>query len=142
MTTPRYDDIRLQPLTTDALIEARVAALVGKAIRSQLWFLFLDGEQRQLPLLVPVGGLPAWPDSSMPALADRLGEKMDEVAAASVVVVVERYADRALTAADRRWARAVHDAFDERRLAVRAILLSHRAGVRWVAQDDYRFGER
>jgi hypothetical protein len=24
-------------------------------------------------------------------------------------------------------------------VAVRAILLSHRRGVRWVAQDDYRF---
>lgn len=139
MKPPNFEETRLQPLTTDALVQERVADLIGRAIQHQLWFLFLDDEQVQLPLIIPVGELPARPDAFLGTIAANLHEAMEAAAASAVIVVIERYADAGLTAADRAWARAVHDAFEQAGIAVRAILLSHRRGVRWVAQDDYRF---
>ena len=132
MKTPNYEETRAEPLTTDALVTERVEELIGRAIQHQLWFLFLDAHQVQLPLVIPVGELPARPDAFVGTLAQRL-------AAASVIVVIERFAQPELTAADREWAKCLHDALDENGVAVRGVLLSHSRGVRWVAQDDYRF---
>ena len=53
--------------------------------------------------------------------------------------MIERYAHPELTAADRDWAKCLHDALDEYGVPVRGVLLSHSRGVRWLAQDDYRF---
>ncbi|MEO6505335.1 MAG: hypothetical protein ABIW36_12455 [Terrimesophilobacter sp.] len=139
MIPPNYEETRLQPLTTDGLVQERVADLIGRAIQHQLWFLFLDDEQVQLPLVIPVGELPTRPDAFLGTIAAQLHEAMEVEAASAVIVVIERYADAALTSADREWALAIHDTFDQAGVAVRAILLSHRRGVRWVAQDDYRF---
>jgi hypothetical protein len=139
MIPPNYEETRLQPLTTDALVQERVADLIGRAIQHQLWFLFLDDDQVQLPLIIPMGELPARPDDFLGTVAARLHEAMEAEAASAVIVVIERYADAALTSADRDWARAIHNNFEQAGVAVRAILLSHRRGVRWVAQDDYRF---
>lgn len=139
MKTPSYEETRLQPLTTDALIEERVTALIGRASQRQLWFLFLDDKQVQLPLVIPLGELPARPDALVGNLAQSMSEAMAAADARSVIVVIERYADSTLTAADRAWARAVHEGFEQQGIVVRGILLSHRRGVRWVAQDDYRF---
>ena len=41
--------------------------------------------------------------------------------------------------ADTAWATAIHDEFDAQGVPVRGILLSHRRGIRWIAQDDYRY---
>lgn len=139
MIPPNYEETRLQPLTTDALVQERVADLIGRAIQHQLWFLFLDQDQVQLPLVIPVGELPILPDLFLDTVAARLHEAMEAEAASAVIVVIERYADATLTSADREWARAIHLSFVQAGVAVRAILLSHRRGVRWVAQDDYRF---
>ncbi|MEO7005676.1 MAG: hypothetical protein ABI275_10285 [Terrimesophilobacter sp.] len=136
---PNYDETRLQPLTTDDLVHERVSDLIGRAIQHQLWFLFLDDDHVQLPLVIPVGELPTRPDAFLGTIAAQLHEAMEAAAARAVIVVIERYADAALTGADREWALAIHDSFEQAGVVVRAILLSHRHGVRWVAQDDYRF---
>jgi hypothetical protein len=138
-TTPRYEETRLQPLVTDALIEERVAALVGRACQRQLWFLFLDEDQVQLPLLVPIDDPPTQPEENIGNLVRLVEEAMEATDAHSVVVVIERYAEAVLTANDRAWAGSIHNAFDAQAIPLRGILLSHRRGVRWVAQDDYRF---
>ena len=94
----------------------------------------------QLPLMIPIDGLPARPDSTIGNLVHLVAEAMAMEDADSVVAVIERYADATLTVADQEWARALHDAFGQQQVPLRGILLSHRRGVRWVAQDDYRFG--
>ncbi|WP_207456355.1 hypothetical protein [Desertivibrio insolitus] len=140
MTIPAYDDAKLVPLDTDAAIERRVADLIGRANRRQLWLIFLDEHQRQLPTMIPVDDLPLAPepgDGDM--LAGALATTAEMIGAASVVLVWERYADDALTVSDRRWARLAHDACAGHDVPLRAMLLSHRHGVRWIAQDDYRF---
>ncbi|CAN5484865.1 hypothetical protein BH10ACT4_BH10ACT4_08060 [soil metagenome] len=136
---PHYEDTVTQPLTSDALIEERIAALVGRACRRQIWFLFLTGDDIQLPLIIPVSDPPVMPDPAVPHLVDNIARAGEELDARSVIVVLERYAEPQITAADRAWARVLGQAFDDTGLPMRAILLSHRRGVRWFAPDDYGF---
>jgi hypothetical protein len=141
MTPARYDEAKLLPLTTNALIEERVAGLLGRAIQRQLWLLFLDEHGVQLPTLIPLDGLPPLPPGlSDTALCSMLRHVTESAGAHSLVFVLERYADARLTPTDIDWARALHRACDEAEVPLRGILVSHRRGVRWVAQDDYRFG--
>ncbi len=137
MMTPNHEETMTQPLTTDALIEQRVAALVGRAVRRQLWFLFLDDDHVQLPLVMPFSDPPLTPDASVSTLASVIRLAMESENASSVVVVIERYADAMLSDADKKWARAIIGACEKREVVVRAMLVSHRSGVRWFAQDDY-----
>lgn len=139
MRTPDYQEARLQPLTSDVLIEERVRAIIGRASRHQLWFLFLDEHDVQLPLMIPLDELPPSPGDTVHELARGMGQAMQAADARSVVVVIERYASPALTPSDVAWARGIHEAFELEGVALRGILLSHNRGVRWVAQDDYRY---
>jgi hypothetical protein len=141
MRPPRYEDAKTQPLTSQVLIEERVRALIGRACRRQLWFLFLDGDQVQLPLMIPLDDLPNSPDDTVHDLARAMGRAMDAAGAESIIIVIERYASSALTPADIAWAKGVHDAFDLEQINLRGVVLSHNRGVRWIAQDDYRFSQ-
>ena len=136
---PHYKDIVTQPLTSDSLVEKRISALVGRACRRQVWFLFVDSKNVQLPLIIPVSDPPIMPDTAVIQLVDNIvkaGESMD---AHSVIVVLERYAGSEFTPADRAWAHALDRAFGCTELPMRAVLVSHSRGVRWFAPDDYAF---
>lgn len=137
MTIPAYESTVTEPLTSDALIHERVAALVGRACRRQFWLFFLDEHSVQLPLLVPIGDPPSHPQPESVALIGMVEHAAEAVGAVSLVVVIERYADETLTPSDLAWAAWLDDAFREHEIALRGILLSHRRGVRWVARDDY-----
>lgn len=139
MKPPRYDD-HLLPLTTDVRVEERVQALIGRAARRQIWYLFLDESGTQLPLLMPIRDYPSQPSPDDPSrFAAVLAHVADASAAQDVIVVLERYGGSELTPSDLAWANTLHEATELSPLALRAILLSHAHGVRWVAQDDYRF---
>lgn len=136
---PHYEDTVTQPLTSDDLIEARVSALVGRACRRQIWFLFVDSENMQLPLIIPVADPPALPDAAVSQLADNVAQGVEHLDARSVIVVLERYSGAQFSAEDKAWARALSSGFDAAGLPVRAVLVSHNRGVRWFAADDYRW---
>lgn len=136
MKPPNYDDTTFVPLTTDALIEQRVGDLVGRAISRQLWFLFLDAEQIQLPMLIPIDR-PERPTAQLTTVVQNIRQTVDVLDAASVIVVIERHASETLTPIDIEWARALSDAFSAQQLTLRGLLLSHRRGVRWITPDDY-----
>jgi hypothetical protein len=132
-----YEETQLLPLVTDHDIEARVADLVGRANSRQLWLLFLDEFDLQLPLLIPIEGLPLEPtDEQAAGVVYRVRELMGEIGAVAVVTVLERYGPAALTAQDAAWVRSLRRACDERGVNLRAQLLSHRAGVRWIDADE------
>lgn len=139
MRTPTYSESTAAPLTTPVLIEERVRALIGRACRSQFWFLFLDGDGVQLPMLMPIDDLPADPHGVVHDVARSIDQAMEAMDARSVIFVIERYASSALTPSDLAWARGIHEAFDSAGITVSGILLSHNRGVRWVAHDDYRY---
>ena len=63
----------LLPLTTDADLVAMADELVGSAIRRQTWVFLLDEEQRMLPVVVPMDGVPADADPvDVATMADRV----------------------------------------------------------------------
>lgn len=137
MKPPRFDETQLLPLTTDAAIEERIAHLVGRAISRQLWLMFLDQDDLQLPLLIPIDGLPDSPtDDQSAEVLDRVRDVMEQIGATAIVVVLERYGSETLTAQDVEWARSLRRGCLRGGIALRAQLLSHRGGVRWIAQDD------
>ncbi|MCU1406642.1 MAG: hypothetical protein JWQ43_2945 [Glaciihabitans sp.] len=132
-----YDD-QLTPLNTDSLIEERVRDLIGRANLRQLWLLFLDVNDMQLPLLIPIDGLPAHPEAGTVAtVIDNVVELMADIGAVGLVLVWERYGAATLTAQDIAWAHELAEACTNARVRLRAMLLSHRSGVRWIAVDDY-----
>lgn len=139
MKSLTYEEARSHPLTTDALVEERVTALIGRACRHQLWFLFLDENLVQLPVMIPLDDLPSAPDDSVHGLARGLARAMEAAGAHSVVVVIERYASSVLSVSDIAWSRAIDEALTLNQIELRGLLLSHNRGVRWIAPDDYRF---
>ena len=138
MNPPLYDREHLAPLTSQAAIEERVALLIGRAARRQIWLLFLDHEDRQLPLLIPVQDPPSWPKADDDVrFATLLTDIQDQTDASGFVAVLERFGGMILTPADSAWARMLTDAAALSPLRLHGILLSHARGVRWMAPDDY-----
>ena len=136
-----YEETELMPLVTDAEVERRVADLIGRANSRQLWLLFLDEFAIQLPLLIPIESLPSEPTANeADGVIHRMRELMGEIGAHAVVTVLERYGSASLTAQDAAWARALHTACAEQGVTLRAQLLSHRTGVRWIAEDEWNKG--
>jgi hypothetical protein len=139
MTKDLFND-SMAPLTSDALIEARVNALIGCANMRQLWLLFLDSDDYQLPLVIPIDGLPRDPKRKhTSAVVRNVAELMNEIGAVALVIVVERDGPATLSPSDYQWAHQLAKACRSAGLGPRAILLSHRRGIRWIAPDDYAF---
>ncbi|GAA1763519.1 hypothetical protein [Agromyces humatus] len=143
MTKLNAEDATQLPIPTDDDVLERVAVLLEGAIRRQLWTLYLDEHDVQLPLIIPTAGYPHRPDEPTPEgtaaelLANRIAEIVHTAGAAAVVIAWERPGSPESTSADRGWARAFADACRERGVAVRAQLIVHDDGVRWFAPDDY-----
>ena len=134
------------PITSDRDIEQRVAVLLQRANRRQWWTLYLDGADVQQPVVMPMAGYPDDPHAPSGAegtkgtvaemLARRLAEVVEAMDAAKVVFVWERPGGPAVTAADRSWASALGAACSATGVAVRAQLVLHDRGVRWLSPDD------
>ena len=126
----------LIPLITDDDVLQRVQTLIGHGIRRQFWLMFLDDEQRQLPLLMPTD-LPRRPRG---ADAHRFGEFLSDlvevVEASAVIVTYERPSSHELTESDLEWLRIARSGCRLAGIPMRGPLLAHRGGVRWVAADD------
>lgn len=140
MQTPRYEDTQQLPLTTDEQVLERVKLLVRNAMRRQLWLMFADGRDRQLPLLMPTD-VPRSPEDADPAnLARFIREVTDDLDADSIIVTLERRGGDEISDDDRAWFRLVRDACAMTELRLRGPLLCHTRGVRWVAAEDYAMG--
>jgi hypothetical protein len=141
MNPTDYAEARELPLTSDSLIERRVAALVGRAQRRQIWLMFLDARSVQLPLLLPVADIPVAPGGPDHDGAERwaavISGTCQAAGAESVLVVLERYGSEKLTEADSGWAREISLGCDLAGVALRAVVLSHRRGVTLVAPEEY-----
>jgi len=137
MKTPNYEDTHEHPLITDEDVLERVTLLVRNALRRQLWLMFLDGEDRQLPVLMPTD-VPANPKTTDATnLARFIRGVNDELEATSIVVSLERRGSDEISNDDRAWFRLVRDACAMAELRLRGPLLVHTRGVRWVAAEDY-----
>ncbi len=100
---PSATSLADSPVHTDAELLARVRALVQRAFRRQLWFMFFDADGRQLSLLVPMD-IPAVPDAGDSAdFAGFLDGLVETAGAASLAIVYERPGLGPLLEADRGW---------------------------------------
>lgn len=137
MQTPKFQDTQDHPLTTDEDVRERVELLVRTAMRRQLWLMFVDSENVQLPLLMPTD-VPRNPEDADPAhLARFIREVTSDLDAESIIVTLERRGSDEISDDDRAWFRLVRDACAMAELALRGPLLCHTRGVRWVAAEDY-----
>ena len=119
----------LPPLLTDDDVADRVASLIGPAAKDRtLWLLFVDGDDRQAPVVMPVEDMPGLPDDLVPALGKVLAGVLPDLTTAagpgSVVFVRERLGPDDVIAADRAWAHALTTMCREFAIPVRGIHLS------------------
>ena len=118
------------PVTTTGQARERVRELVGHAHSRQLWLMLLDATGRQLPLLIPVAGIPLRPEpGSVQPIAARLGDILSaEAPGGSAILTLERPGPAALTAPDRAWARELEISFGKI-MRITGIFVAHDEGV-------------
>ena len=126
-----------EPLLTDDDVVRRVEALIAPALRDDtLWLLFVDGDHRQAPVVVPIEDLPRLPDSMVIGLGEVLEGFLPELATAtgpgSVVLVRERLGRDGVLPDDRVWASVLTTMCRARAIALRGVHLVTPGGVRRI----------
>lgn len=136
MTLPHYDSVRDIPLTNDHDVLERLQFMLESAIRRQVWLMFLDEDDRQLPIIMPtdVPRLPE-PDDDV-RVGAFLRDVGDDLRAQSVILVFERRGGPELSASDLEWLRVLRRACVESGMPFRGPYLCHRQGVSAVPADD------
>jgi hypothetical protein len=136
MTIPNPADA--PPLLTDADVLQRVEQLVGRAaVARQLWIMFVDGDGRQAPVIVPISDIPLRPDPRViddlaTGLEDLCAELSADVGGGSVVFTLERLGRDAVLAGDRQWAAALQQACRRAGTSLRGVYLSTSGGVHQI----------
>jgi hypothetical protein len=136
MSTPSF--ATAPPLTTDDAVLERVEQLVGPAIvPRRLWVMFVDGDQRQAPVMMPIDDIPPRPDRTVEGLRAVLAGFVPDLATdtgpGSVVFVLERLGDERVTSVDRAWVEALTKTCGDVRVAARGVYRSTPDGVRRLA---------
>ncbi|GAA1229040.1 hypothetical protein GCM10009608_76290 [Pseudonocardia alaniniphila] len=137
MPIPNAADAPL--LLTDADVLRRVTDLVGTAaVVRQLWVMFVDGDCRQTPVVMPISDLPEHPesgplDSLAVVLAGLREELTTDLGPGSVILTLERRGPDAVLPADREWRRALTLTCERAEMGLRGLFLSTDAGVRRIA---------
>lgn len=134
MTIPNAADAPL--LLTDDDVLARVDQLVGPAIAvRQLWIMFVDGDGRQAPVVMPVSDLPRTPQPGpLRGLRKILAGLKDDLATdlgpGSVILTFERVGRDAVLPVDLTWADALKHTCEKAGMTLRGPYLSTDGGVR------------
>ena len=128
--TPYLQHEDTTPVTTTGEARERVRELVGRANRRQLWLMLLDVNGRQLPLLIPVAGIPLRPEpGSVAPIAARLNDILsDEAPGGSAILTLERPGSAALTAPDQAWARELETSFGTV-MRITGMFVAHDVGI-------------
>jgi hypothetical protein len=118
------------PLRTDDDVARRVADLIGCAAGSdKLWLLFVDGDDRQAPVMMPVEEMSGPPDDELiAALGDVVEGILPDLATpagvGSVVFVRERRGSDYVLPADRAWTDSLVAMCRKRGIRMRGVHLS------------------
>ncbi len=133
MTIPNPANAPL--LLTDADVLQRVEQIVGRAtVARQLWVMFVDGDGKQAPVIMPISDLPLRPearviDNLAAVLAGMCTDLTTEVGSGTVILTLERIGRDAVLPVDRQWAAALQEACDRAGAALRGMYLSTSGGV-------------
>jgi hypothetical protein len=128
MDTPPGDAVR-----TDAEVLARVDELIAvdDRVLPGLWLFFLDRDQRQLPVLVPIDGIPDEPEAELVGklcwiVAGVLGETEPE---GSAVITLTRSGPAVPDNGDMTWHDTLRDAAAAQGAPIRMICLATPEGT-------------
>jgi len=136
MTNSSYDNLKDIPVSSDTDLIERLEATLGRALNRQVWLMFLDADDCQLPVLMPteVPSLPGEGD------AERIGGFLksigDDLEAATIVIAYERPGVAAINDRDREWLRCLREACQASGMKFRGPFLCHSRGVIPVPPDD------
>lgn len=134
MTIPNAADAPL--LLTDHDVLDRVDQLVGRAAAvRQLWIMFVDGDGRQAPVILPISDLPRTPQpgplrSLRRVLAGLRDDLATDLGPGSVILTFERVGRNAVLPADLTWSDALTQTCAEAGMPLRGLYLSTDGGVR------------
>jgi hypothetical protein len=122
------------PLSTDEEILARIGLILDADARQQrsLVVQFLDAQDRELPVVVPVDGIPRQPDGpTVTNLCWIISQVLDEHApGGSVVLTLTRPGSDEIGSEDRGWRDAIASAAADEGASIRLMCLGTRDGVR------------
>lgn len=121
-------------ITNDGDARELLSRLLGPALRRQLWAFFLGPDGAQLPVVIPIDGIPASPsDDDVRSIVTNLGMVLDEfTSGGSILFALERPGDAAPHAFDELWADSLHSAAHDEQVDVFAIYLVHSDGLRML----------
>ena len=121
------------PLRSDEDVLRRVDLLIDQDARQErsIWLLFLSATGVQLPVVVPVDGVPEQPDlSTARSLCWVIAQALREnVPGGHAVVVLTRPGAGPQEDADRGWATTLHRAAADRGACIRIVCLATPSGV-------------
>lgn len=133
MSTHPGTTMLTSPLRTDADVLARIAQLIAPADRERrsLWLFFLDRDQAQLPVVMPIADVPDDPDPELVGnlcwtIAEALGKGGP---ASSVVIALTHPGPASPGAADRAWHSRLRDGAAAHDAHVRMMCLATPEGV-------------
>jgi hypothetical protein len=128
--TPGPDQI----IANDADARELLAHALGPALRRQLWAFLLDAGGVQLPVVIPIDGIPVSPaEDELRTILSSLGEVLDEFGpGGSILFALERPGSEAPHGFDELWADGLHAAAHAEAVEVFAIYLVHNDGLRMM----------
>src|SRR5215472_5512941 len=134
------------PLRTDEDVLRRIDLLVdldARQLRS-IWLLFLAATGVQLPVVVPIDGVPEQPDlTTARSLCWVIAEALrTNVPGGSAVVVLTRPGSAAPMGADRDWAATLRRAARDRGASLRMVCLATPSGVSLLSSDGTAGSQR
>ena len=127
------------PVRTDEDLLRRIDLLVDQDARQQrsIWLLFLSASGVQLPVVVPIDGVPERADlTTARSLCWVIAEALrNNVPGGQAVVVLTRPGTSGAGATDRDWSTTLHRAARDRGASLRMVCLATPAEVRSLSLD-------
>jgi hypothetical protein len=121
------------PLRTDGDVLRRIDLLIDQDARQRrsIWLLFVSASGVQLPAVVPIDGVPEYPDlTTARSLCWVIAEALREnVPGGHAVVVLTRPGAGAADDADLDWAATLHQAARDRGASLRMVCVATPSGV-------------
>jgi len=115
-----------------------MAYLAGSVVRRQLRIFFLDWQGAQVATIAPIYSVPIFPTGNERVdLAPVIKNAVRKSDVDALMIFLERPGGADLSESDHAWTAELREVSLATGVPLRAVLVSHRTGVRCVEPDDY-----